>query len=103
MVLHRDLLLGRQLHPDLINRYSLLELDALNILEVECASLIIGDVMDDGLFNPETGYFLEIDEYLICHILQLHLFVDLLPRCLRYLLEYFLLYLLQAFILLLPS
>ena len=55
----------RQLEVDVLDWGSLLCFEAFEGLEEETFAVIVGDVVQDSLLNPDVGYLLEVDEQFI--------------------------------------
>jgi hypothetical protein len=72
LILRRSLPLCRQFYIDSINGYSFFEVNAINLAKIESSTLVVGNVVDDGLLNAHVGDFFEIDQDLVGHVLQSH-------------------------------
>jgi hypothetical protein len=46
--------------------------NAINLAKIESSTLVVGNVVDDGLLNAHVGDFFEIDQDLVGHVLQSH-------------------------------
>ena len=55
----------RQLEVDVLDWGSLLCFEAFEGLEEETFAVVVGDVVQDSLLNPDVGYLLEVDEQFI--------------------------------------
>lgn len=62
VVLGSNILFDWQLHPYFFNSRSFLSFQAIQRFEEKTLSPIVGDIIDNSLFDSNAGDYLEIDE-----------------------------------------
>lgn len=76
MVFGRNFLFGREVDSDISNWHSFFEADAFDLFEVDSCALVVGYVVHDRLLYAHIGDFLEVNEQLVGHVLEFHVFAD---------------------------